>query len=198
MIILEKMKKIVLVFIVLITIASISSCKENVEDQNEVNVELETPDEISAINYEVYNDFLQARYSNDARLFFSQKTDGSVYWDVDMLLFEYQEVDSTTIISFEKLRSKNIFLNQDSLVNIATLISVTGDYEEQRSLLYSNYPEAKGLTRFTRIGFNKDSTQAIFGTSFRGENLPASDWNYLMEKGDDGWIVKWKSGIGTD
>lgn len=115
-----------------------------------------------------------------------------------MLLFEYQEVDSSTIISFEKIKSENVSLDQGLLVDIVTLIPATDSYYKQRELLYRNFPEAKGLSRFTRIGFNEDSTQAIFGTSFRGKTLPASDWTYLLEKVDGYWEVKWQAGIVTN
>jgi hypothetical protein len=56
------------------------------------------------------------------------------------------------------------------------------------------YPQANGAISISQVGFNSSQTQALTCVGIHQGRLMGSGSNYLLEKGDDEWRIKQKSG----
>ncbi len=117
----------------------------------------------------------------------------------------YSSVDDDTFIDFEakslissKLESKfkisinYILINENELIEkiLRNEAEIEKDKKDGKYNLYDKYPVARGLIKFSKIGFNKKRNQAFVEVNFTHCGLCGSGDYVLLEKKQDVWKIK--------
>lgn len=117
----------------------------------------------------------------------------------------YSSVEDDTFIDFEanslkfsKLESKFKISINYALINESELIEkvlrdeteIEKDIKDGKYNLYDKYPDARGLIKFSKIGFNKKRDQAFVEVNFTHCGLCGSGDYVLLEKKNNVWKIK--------
>lgn len=55
---------------------------------------------------------------------------------------------------------------------------------------YRKYPDAEGVTAFSRVGFNANKTKAVFYNEFLSNGEAGDAWLYFAQKNSYGWVCR--------
>jgi hypothetical protein len=62
---------------------------------------------------------------------------------------------------------------------------------------YERFPDAPGFVRFSHVGFNRASTEALVIMTHTRAALWSQTTLYLLRKAEDGWTIAGKAGLGA-
>jgi hypothetical protein len=62
---------------------------------------------------------------------------------------------------------------------------------------YERFPDAPGFVRFSHVGFNRAATEALVIMTHTRAALFSQTTLYLLRKGEDGWTIAGKVGLGA-
>jgi hypothetical protein len=207
------MKRLHLLFSVLLFIAVLmGSCTKDNESIAPVFA-LQNADSISADEYAIYSVLLSESSFPKTQYEVQQSTSTAVDTNYKSLLCTKAKellpvIDTTLFDNYTKAnaRSYNLgnFFNASGkdikLVASAELgyIFSSQDLNQNWNLFYSRYPDSGGVVEFTRVGFNKDHTQAITQIICTSATLDASGQILILTKVNNRWkitstISNWQS-----
>ena len=188
------------IYLLLIIGIIISSC-ENDSDDLKTDFQLETPDELTELEYELYSLILNRDFkSSDLTIY--QKTSINNKDNPDNIIKsdDFINIEDSTIESYYNLNSKEYVLdNQISFDNGKISMISSSDYDyffkEQNDNqnwinFYKYFPNSFGLIQFSRIGFNNDLTQAIVNYKRSDKNGNGEFRIYYLDKIDKNWEIQ--------
>ena len=176
-----------------------SSC-ENDSDNLKPEFQLESPSQLTELEYEIYSLILNRDFkSSDLTIY--QKTSINNKDNPDNIIKsdDFINIEDSTIESYYNLNSKEYVLdNQISFDNGKISMISSSDYDyffkEQNDNqnwinFYKYFPNSFGLIQFSRIGFNNDLTQAIVNYKRSDKNGNGTFNIYYLTKTDENWEI---------
>jgi hypothetical protein len=104
------------------------------------------------------------------------------------------EFDSNLVSEFEKKNIKKYRLDNRIMAPQGIVIlskqEMKDAFAEEWESFYKKYPDAEGITAFSRVGFNADKTKAVFYSELRSGGEEGAAWLYFAHKNSYGWVCR--------
>lgn len=181
-----------------------ASCEKEMTDFYK-EFPLQKPDlKLSTVDYNVYRSFFpdSVRYYHQVVIIQSTDTRGG---DMFPSHTQHPYIDSMCFVNFydQNKRSYQLDSSEFSYNPVVCIISE----DEYNSLIVDNafnwpefakrFPYARGFYRFSSIGFNQDSSQAILVQDFISINSKSGPWHQWLKLINGEWSVKWEIALCT-
>ena len=177
----------------------ISSC-ENDSDNVKPDFQLDTPNQLTELEYEIYSLIINQDFGSYEITIYQKTSINNKDNPNDIIKSDdYIDIEDSTIESYYNLNSKEYVLdNRISSDNGKTSMISTNEYDyffkgqndnQNWNNFYDFHPNSFGLLQFSRIGFNKDLTQAIVSYNRSDKNGNGSFTIYYLNKTDENWEI---------
>jgi hypothetical protein len=159
------------------------------------------PDQINTQEQAVYTFLLAKLYQHKGYVIMANTATSATGVDntaqtLDYVLQNMHAVDPTTLDSFRALNATAQILRPDmQLGGSYTLLSQTARnliFSQNQSgwdIFYNRYPQAPGLTTFSRVGFNASLDQALVYMGTQSNWLAGSGFYILLKKANGSWSI---------
>jgi hypothetical protein len=198
------MKRFQLLLSVLLVVAIfMTSCTQDNESVVPVFA-LQNADSISSEEYAVYSTLLSQSAFSKTQYEVQQSTSTAIETNYNTAFYakvktDYPNVDTTVFEDYEKVNAQSFNLDnrfkisgkEIRLIASAELGYIFGsqDLNQNWKLFYSRYPDSGGVVEFTRVGFNKDKTQAVAQIICTSASLEASSQLLILAKVNTKWQI---------
>ncbi len=115
----------------------------------------------------------------------------------------FPSVSEDTFLDYRSKNQQSSSLNSKFVLPIKYVVTDEFEFKEDEDAawidsFYKKYPDARGIIRLSKVGFNKDGTEAFVFAEFICFSLCGGGNNVLLEKNFGVWKVKeqfegWKS-----
>lgn len=179
-------------------------CKseDKAQEIEKTQFELKTPDDIDNVDYQIYSLVLIGTQTESNELIINQRSsEGSSISDyyAKYLKTEVPDLDETVITDYQAKNTHAIHFDRKFTVDSKTVRLIA---EEELSYIfsvpdinrgwgnfYTKYPNSKGYTNFSRIGYNADKTEAILEVGSYYASLGAEGKLILLKKENNVWKI---------
>jgi hypothetical protein len=148
----------------------------------------------SADEYAVYSDLINSRYAKDGVSLIvvedhtSGESDG--IWElhgIDGELLEDYQARNKAEYGLERLFSLK---TSYELISEGEALDTLSDYEGAWDTFYEIYPDSQGILILSRVGFDKNKTQALVYACNQAGPAAIDGNYYLLVRNGASWIVK--------
>ena len=115
---------------------------------------------------------------------------------LNYVLQNMHAVALTTLDSFKSRNASAQILRSDmqlggpySLLSQSTRNRIFGQNQSGWDIFYNHYPQAPGITTFSRVGFNESLDQALVYMGTQSNWLAGSGYYFLLKKADGTWSI---------
>jgi len=191
-------KKLVILSLIISSIF-LNSCKKDSDNQRP-EFKLEQADSMTDEDYEIYSLVIDSLYSNSTIILHQQTSQVDEYfYSFNSFIDINSNIDSSLVDDFLLQNDSvyNFIDNFNCLDNEVVLISTSEieyifngqDINNNWDEFYNVYPNSEGLVKLTRIGYNQNRTQAIFGLGNQYASLGGEGCLIYLEKINNNWTI---------
>jgi hypothetical protein len=177
-----------------------SSC-ENDSDNVKPEFQLESPSQLTDLEYEIYSLILDKDFNNSDLTIYQKTSINNIENQDDSIKSnELLNIEDSTIENYYYLNSNEYILDNRIAFNngnISMISSNEYDYffndeddNQNWKNFYKYYPTSFGIIQFSRIGFNNDFTQAIVNYSRNDINGNGTFNIYCLTKTNGNWEIQ--------
>lgn len=183
------------------------SCSKDDEASGDQGFNLEQPDAIDPVDYEIYSLIIKERYSAN-EIVVNQRSNNAIELNspygidyYDNLMAENPGIEEGIIDDLRTVNNSYVvfgleFVVDNKDINLLPfdesnhLFNQDEDFNAGWDEFYAKFPEANGILNFSSIGYNNSKTQALLEmTRYCGSLCGYVDVVYL-EKENGIWVIK--------